>query len=136
MLFGYGYRGVGEFFKNNVDWFALHTRYYDFDFGPVSVVESSFTNMLLYGGLFGIAWNAFVFFRILLYGERRLKIVMLFLVFLYIGYTFENFWTVCITTFMLFSTFRKPHPPSPSPTGEGASSNETLINQVTQSEVR
>jgi hypothetical protein len=133
MFLGYGYRGVGEFFRNNVDWFALHTRYYEFDFGPVSVVESSFTNMLLYGGVPGIAWNLFVFFRILLRGERRLKIIYLFLVFLYIGYTFENFWTVCLTSFMLFSTL--PHPPSLlrltqdrlSPTGEGASDSTQLI---------
>jgi hypothetical protein len=51
IMFGYGYKGAGEFFNKHVDWFNKDI--YGFSFKEGFTPESTLTNIFLWGGLLG-----------------------------------------------------------------------------------
>ncbi|HEX9063181.1 MAG TPA: hypothetical protein VF941_23660 [Clostridia bacterium] len=103
ILFGFGYRGTGVFFLKYVEWL----KYHDFSLGDDSVVESTLVNLFLYGGIFGIFYNALLYLFLIKVPNRIYSDLVIFLLILYIGYTFENLWTVFLTYAMLFETINK-----------------------------
>lgn len=98
ILFGYGYRGTGEFFNKYVPWIYENHGFY-FDENTVS--ESTLTNLFLYGGMLGGIYNLFLYFSLLI-KEKTFKVVIIMLIILYFGYTFENIWTFVLVYFLWF----------------------------------
>jgi hypothetical protein len=103
LLFGFGYRGTQIFFLKYVPFASMS----DFFTGANSVVESTLTNLFLYGGLYGIAVNALIFLTIIFYGSKKERTVICFLLVAYIGYTFECVWTNVLIYGFLFSALRR-----------------------------
>jgi len=101
MVFGYGYRGTGEFFNRYVLWL---NEVHGFEFSEFSVAESTLTNLFLYGGILGSIYNLFLYFSLLV-KEKDYKYIVYLFILLYFGYTFENIWSTFIIYYLWFSNF-------------------------------
>lgn len=101
IIFGYGYRGTGEFFDKYVPWLY---EFHGFEFSDFSVAESTLSNLFLYGGIIGSIYNLYLYFSLLV-KEKIYKSVVYTLIFLYFGYTFENIWSFFLIYYLWFSNF-------------------------------
>ena len=102
-IFGYGYRGTGDFFLYHRNWLRILQ---NFLLGNGKIPESTLTNLMLYGGLLGMIYNIFIY-TFVIYKEKRFKKVLFILVLLYAGYTFENVWTILFVYFLIFYNLLK-----------------------------
>ncbi|RMA93315.1 hypothetical protein [Hydrogenothermus marinus] len=102
MLFGYGYRGTGTFMNR----YSELPKLQNFYFQENQIPESTLANLFLYGGILGALIQVVIFTLLLYYGNRLERSIIIILLFSYLGYTFENFWTIFIVYMLLFIKVR------------------------------
>jgi len=106
-LFGYGYRGTGEFFYKHVDWMKSQDFMNSIADSKNKVVESSFTNLFLYGGFLGsLIYFSFICIAIF-FGTKEERAIVAFIMMSFVGYTFENLWTNMFIYMILFRIIQR-----------------------------
>lgn len=102
-LFGYGYRGSGEFFDKYVDWFNTIPGFY-FKIGQTP--ESTLTQFFLIGGLLGSLFWIFTYIYSFSKASVKIKIMLLVGLFITFGNTVNSIWFVSLYLSILFISLK------------------------------
>ena len=99
ILFGFGYRGVGEFFNKYVVWRTSTGFRYLVGYGP----PSALTDLFLWGGLVGIIFWFYSYYVTFINGSNGIKLIMIILIFLMFGGTINSVWfnSIYISIFIM-----------------------------------
>lgn len=93
ILFGYGYRGSGEFFNKYVEWFNSVP---GFLFDKGSAPESTLTYIFLVGGLCGSFFWIFTYIYAFIKGGKEIKILLFTMLLVTFGNTINSVWFVML----------------------------------------
>jgi hypothetical protein len=102
-LFGYGYRGSGEFFNKCVDWFNTVPGFY-FKIGQTP--ESTLTQVFLIGGLLGSIFWIFTYIYSFFKANKEIKTMLLVLLLITFGNTVNSVWFITLYSSILFMSIR------------------------------
>lgn len=101
ILFGYGFRNTGIFFNNFVPWL------YYYGFSNDAVVESTLTNIFLYGGIVGMVFWFYYAHKI--FDSNNLKCILLLfvLVILSFGYSIVSCWFYLVLNLLFYVAIKR-----------------------------
>jgi len=85
LLLGFGYWNIGEFFNTYVPWYMGF-------FEPGLNPESTLVNLLLFGGLGGILFYCYFFYKAYINSDLRFKKIFIIIIFLCFGYGINTIW--------------------------------------------